>query len=189
MVQYQVKAVSNTVCMSTVTYTSVWYWMRNFFWSMIGFNDLTWFEVATSAETTAGKVLISIWNFLTVFLLTVLLIALVNNAFDATQNEERATALVTIIRLARIKDMKKSLPLPLPLNLIDLPCRIIVNILRRKRTDPRADDGPDEPIVDPVHPRPDYIFSLATDMTLSEVQPPLLRAEIQEDSGERVEIN
>lgn len=54
-------------------------------WSLAGYGDLDYFEVASTAETVSGKVLVTTWKLIANFVLVSLVIALVNHAFNAVQ--------------------------------------------------------------------------------------------------------
>jgi hypothetical protein len=105
---------------------SVWYWMRNFVWTLVGFDSLEMLEVESSAETIAGKVLVSLWKIITTLVLTSLIIALVTNAFDAVQNQERAEEVTAIVKMKYMISVRNRLPFPLPFNLFRLFIKFIV---------------------------------------------------------------
>jgi hypothetical protein len=105
---------------------SVWYWMRNFVWTLVGFDSLEMLEVESSAETIAGKVLVSLWKIITTLVLTSLIIALVTNAFDAVQNQERAQEVTSVVKMRYMIAVRDHLPFPLPFNLFRLFIKFIV---------------------------------------------------------------
>lgn len=63
----------------------MFYWLRNFVWTVAGFNDLEYFEVASYPENVVGTVLVTVWKLIADFVLVSLVIALVNHAFNAVQ--------------------------------------------------------------------------------------------------------
>jgi hypothetical protein len=100
--------------------------MRNFVWTLVGFDSLEMLEVESSAETIAGKVLVSLWKIITTLVLTSLIIALVTNAFDAVQNQERAQEVTSVVKMRYMIAVRDHLPFPLPFNLFRLFIKFIV---------------------------------------------------------------
>jgi ankyrin repeat protein len=97
-----------------------WITLKTMFWALFGFTDDTFFKDGTdledSAEVVVGTTLFALWLIIAIIVLLNMLIALISNSFQNVQ--DNADIEWKFARAVIIHEIKKSPPIPVPVNLI-----------------------------------------------------------------------
>eukprot|EP00118_Oscarella_pearsei_P007422 m.36347 g.36347 ORF g.36347 m.36347 type:complete len:1116 (+) comp32242_c0_seq1:411-3758(+) len=120
----------------------LWRSLRSLFWALFGLVEKESFEQALLPEAIVGTLLLAVWLVVSVIVLLNMLIALISNSFQRV--EDNADLEWKFSRAKIVRDMACNPTVPVPLNLLSLPCQIIFHGACSKRNKEKKEKQAEE---------------------------------------------